>query len=362
MKTMPHISKTLDLVGRSVSNHPKFWVGLGNIESALLKPDIENIGINAPVYICGLARSGSTILLETLASLPGVATHRLRDFPFIFTPYWNQKAIGLNPLRDKTMRERAHGDGIMVSPDSPEAMEEMLWMAFFPHLHTPGENNLIKEINPAFDRFYRQHVQKLLLARKAKRFVAKNNYTITRLPYLQQLFPDARFVIPVRDPVTHIASLMRQHRRFYDAGRNDPRVANHMSMSGHFEFGLNRTPIHTGDDHAMHQIKRAWNNGEEVRGWALYWDMVYRFIHQQLEAQPVLASHALFIRFETLCGNPETMLRGLAAHTQLPLDEAAIASWSSKLRLPSYYEIALSAQETSLIRDITRNTAALYNY
>lgn len=40
------------------------------------------------MYIAGLARSGTTILLEKLATHPDVVTHRYRDDPPIFSPYW----------------------------------------------------------------------------------------------------------------------------------------------------------------------------------------------------------------------------------------------------------------------------------
>ncbi|MFO7905247.1 MAG: hypothetical protein R6U98_21465 [Pirellulaceae bacterium] len=79
-----------------------------------------------------MARSGTTILLEILASHSKVVTHQYRDFPGLFTPYWWGHA---NRLTSSSPAERAHGDRLLVSAQSPEAMEEMLWMAFFPHVH-----------------------------------------------------------------------------------------------------------------------------------------------------------------------------------------------------------------------------------
>src|SRR5262245_55876596 len=67
---------------------PRFWIRCGKIESALLAEVLEPISLRQPIYIAGLARSGSTVLLETVASFPGMAAHRYRDFPYVFTPYW----------------------------------------------------------------------------------------------------------------------------------------------------------------------------------------------------------------------------------------------------------------------------------
>lgn len=43
----------------------------------------------------------------------------------------------------------------MVTPSSPEAMEEMLWMTFFPHCHDPSGNHMLdgKTTNKAFEQF-----------------------------------------------------------------------------------------------------------------------------------------------------------------------------------------------------------------
>ena len=51
-----------------IANHQKFWIGLGNLETKVLADDIANIQVKAPIYVTGLARAGTTIALEILAS------------------------------------------------------------------------------------------------------------------------------------------------------------------------------------------------------------------------------------------------------------------------------------------------------
>ena len=70
---------------------------------------------------------------------------------------------------------------------------------------------------------------------------------LTRFAYLLRMFPDARFVVPVRDPRWHIASLMKQHRLFLDGQRDNPAAQRHLRRVGHFEFGTERRPIGIGD-------------------------------------------------------------------------------------------------------------------
>jgi hypothetical protein len=71
-----------------VDCHRKFWLGLGRLESSLLGPDLRAVPVTMPVYVCGLARSGSTLLHEIVAAPAGVATHRVKDYPMVYTPYW----------------------------------------------------------------------------------------------------------------------------------------------------------------------------------------------------------------------------------------------------------------------------------
>ena len=51
---------------------------------------LDAIPIDRPIFVTGLARSGTTILLTVLSRSAGVATHRYRDFPFLDIPLlWN---------------------------------------------------------------------------------------------------------------------------------------------------------------------------------------------------------------------------------------------------------------------------------
>src|SRR5579864_75011 len=270
-----HVPALLHFLGGFVNKHPRIWRWLGRRESAMLADALAPVRVEKPIYICGLARSGSTVLHEIISSHPDVATHRMKDFPLLFTPYWWRRATAKQPV--KAPRERAHQDRVMITTESPDALEEMLWMAFFPRCHDPAVSNVLnaEDKNPAFEAFYETHIRKLLLAEKKTRYAAKANYHVARLGYLARLFPDARFIIPLRAPATHVESLMRQHQLFSEGQREHPRALKYMQRSGHYEFGLDRRPMNLGDSERVGKIQEAWTAGEEVRGLAMYWDMVY---------------------------------------------------------------------------------------
>ena len=107
---------------------------LDKVENLLLSRKISNYLDGNNIYITGLARAGTTIVLEMLSKHPDVATHRYIHTPTAYLPYiWTNFArktkIFMNPV------ERLHQDGILVNRESPEALEEVFWRDNFLNLH-----------------------------------------------------------------------------------------------------------------------------------------------------------------------------------------------------------------------------------
>lgn len=341
----------------------RLWCRLGNIESTVCREKIEQIENRNPIFIAGLARAGSTILLEAIASHEQVVTHRYRDFWTIYAPYWWEQALQNVPRRNEAV-ERSHGDGIMVTPDSPEAMEEILWTAFFKNLHDPAECNVLdsQAKNARFERFYRDHIRKLLLARNRQRYASKGNYNVSRLEYLLTLFPDAKFVVPVRNPRTHIASLKKQHELLMAAAKAYPRSRSYLRRVGHFEFGADRVPINVGHSETIESIQSLWNSGEEVRGLSRYWAYIHGWLADRLESNARLRESTLLVKHEDLCGSPETRLRELMDHCELDDPESVVREFSGRLHTPTYYQPSFTAEEERAIVEETEGTAARFGY
>lgn len=362
MQSPFHVPAFLHVLGGLVENHPPFWLWLGRLESHLLAEEIRPISVRMPIYICGLARSGSTLLHEVVASHPHVATHRIKDYPMLFTPYWWRRANA--KTRPQTPRERLHRDGVLITSDSPDALEEMLWMAFFPRCHDPSISNILssEHRHPEFEDFYDRHIRKLLVAEGAARYAAKANYHVARLSYLIRLYPDARFLIPVRAPASHLASLLRQQRWFAQGQKKHPRALAYMRRSGHFEFGLDRRPMHLGDGERVRRIQSAWENGEEIRGLAIYWDMVYGYLARLLETDAAVRSATRVVRFESLRAAPYQTLRAAFAHCDLSDADSLVERHAAAIRSPTSDEGGFSSEELAIIRTETAGTARLWDY
>jgi hypothetical protein len=352
----------LHFLGGWVHRHPVFWRWLGRLESNLLADQIQQVPVHMPIYVAGLARSGSTLLHEIVCSHPHVATLRSKDYPMLFTPYWWRRATA--NMRPQPPRERPHRDGMMVTPDSPDALEEMVWMAFFSGCHDPSVSNLMgaDDSHASFEAFYNFHIRKLLLAERATRYAAKANYHVARLSYLIRLFPNARFVIPVRAPATHVESLLRQHDWFSRGQRQYPRALAFMRRSGHFEFGLDRRPMNLGDGERVRRILQAWADGEEVRGLAMYWRMVYEYLADLLDSNAAVRDATLVVRFEELCASPAETLRAVFRHCALPDAEHIVERHAPGIHAPTYYQSRLPPDDLAVIRSETCGTAGRWGF
>ncbi|TMW14213.1 sulfotransferase [Alloalcanivorax gelatiniphagus] len=354
----------MHLAGGWVHRHPRAWIKLGNLETRAVADAIEDLTVDRPLYVAGLARSGTTIVLEHLAGHPEVASHRYADFPFLPIPYWWNRWLSLVPGAHEEARERAHKDGIQVTSKSPEAFEEMLWMAFFPNAHDPDHSSVLgrDDRHPDFEAFYDQHIRKLLAIRERRRYLAKGNYNLARLGYLHRLYPDARFLVMIRDPVWHIASLMKQQALFVAGETAEPRALEHMRRVGHYEFGLDRRAINMGNDGETARITALWQSGQEVEGWARYWTAVYRQVADTLDADRALGQAALVVRYEDLCGDADHTLAGVFRHAELPLSDPERQRLASGLHAPTYYQPRFDERERALIEEITAPVARRFGY
>lgn len=343
-----------DKAGQFVKKHPQFMIKLGNRETTRLKDELLNISVKSPVYITGLARSGTTILLEILAVHPELVSFRYKDFPLVHIPYWWEKFLNRAGSTGINKVERAHKDRIKISPDSPEAMEEILWMSFDNDIHNPSINNILDEkyINDDFVEFYINNIKKVVLSRSGNRYLAKGNYNISRIKFLNKIFPDAKFVIAIRNPVDTIASLIKQHILFCEIENADKKVLKYMQTLGHFEFGLDRRPINFGNTETTREIQTLLNKKENVLGLAKLWTEVYSYVFELLKDKK-LNKNIILIDYDEFCKDSLSTLNKLYMHCELDCDKSRIIEQASTISAPTYYKHDFSNEEISIIENET---------
>ena len=97
---------------------------LFEIEKKIFLKGNDNFDINC-LFITGLPRSGSTILLNSLYQTNFFSSLKYSDMPFITCPnLWSKINFSKKNILN---HERAHKDGIKIDLQSPEAFEEVFW-------------------------------------------------------------------------------------------------------------------------------------------------------------------------------------------------------------------------------------------
>jgi len=294
-----------------------------SIEDRLLSKSVAEPAV-PPIFVTSLARGGTTALLNALHAIPGIATHTYRDMPFITSPrLWNRLSGGSR--RGVVRRKRAHGDGLEIDLDSPEAFEEIVWKMFWPEkfrgdtigLWTQGDRKADAE------QFFTRHMAKIVNARAVQansnleetwRYCSKNNANIARIPYLVEAYPGCRIVVPVRRPESHAASLLRQHKNFQKLQAEDGFTQRYMRDIGHFEFGRIHKPF------AFPGFDAGNYDPATPDYWLAYWIAAFTEVRNHV-------GHCYFVHQDSLRSAPQDTIIRLCDELAIPCDGMNFSSY-----------------------------------
>jgi Sulfotransferase family len=352
---------------RGVHAAAPLFVGLGNLESRMLARSLAKQRVDRPVYICGLPRAGTTVTLQMLSEHPDVVTHKYADFLMPYMPWvWNKVFPRIPVAAMRKPVPRIHRDRIEVTRDSAEMGEEILWEHFFPQVHDESTRNVLDATtsNQAFERFYREHLCKLALVRGRSRYVSKAIMCVVRMQYLRRLFPDARFLLYVRNPIDHVASLIKQDRIWAELEREDPRQIEIIELTGHHEFGPHQVMANVGNQQVLREIRRLFDEGRWAQSRARYWAYVYGFVTKQLDEDPELARRVCIVRYEDLCGDSLATIDRILAHSELEPESFAATrqAYGQKLSFPDYYKPAFDPDALTEIVTATSEVGKRFGY
>jgi hypothetical protein len=289
-----------------------------DLECALCKPDTEID--TRHVFVTGLARAGTTIVMRKLYQSHRFRSLTYRDMPFIMMPgVWKRLSAGARKAAIES--ERAHGDRLSVSFDSPEAFDEVFWRTFCQDDYIKDDRLIAHaatdDVKEQFSTFF-EHVISSGGggggggAGAPMRYLSKNNNNVLRMPTIKSALPDAVFVIPFRDPSQQAASLLNQHRRFCALHGKDAFTRQYMTWLGHHEFGSDHRPFrlaNVADRLDEFEI-------DDINYWLALWNMVYQSLKECAPAG------SLFVSYEELCADPVTHLRALCRAVDVPAPDA----------------------------------------
>lgn len=270
------------------------------------------------VIVTGLARAGTTALTQQLFQLGGFHSLAYTDMPFLLSPNRWRWLVG---KRRNTIRERAHGDRVLLSLDSVEALEEYFFRVFLQDSYIGPEALHPHQVSLEIADYYLKYQQLLgIRSTHTSWYLAKNNNFLLRYECLREHHPQLRVICLLRDPFTHAASLLRQHRRFSKFQQQDPFILEYMNWLGHHEFGLHHKPFVFGETPSSN------HSTDDIHYWLERWIDYYRQVGQ------LCGNNGFYlVAYESFSENPQAFLQKLTnllgrpcTVTELPLFEQTI--------------------------------------
>lgn len=254
----------------------------------------KNIG-SKKLFICGYARSGTTIILNTLYSSGYFTSLLYRDLPFILSPSINKFFIKFTNLNKKNKKyERSHLDGLYIDADTPEALEEVFWKVKLQDSYI--ENDYLKKniINSETLNEFEKYIT--LINNLDKIYLSKNNNNILRIEQLANL-KNSKIIIMIREPYFHAKSLLTQHISFCKQQNDDLFFEDYMNSIGHHEFGNNQKSFFSAPKIA---------NKENLSFWLSEWKKVYSIILK--EYLELNKNNIFFVTYEGFSSNKDLFI------------------------------------------------------
>lgn len=180
--------------------------------------------VKQPIFIVGHPRSGTTFFHDALNEMDNVVAPRMIDclYPYL-TKYFQFMLV---PILKNVLPETRLMDKMKVAWDSPQ--EEEFAMALMTRdtsvsfLFAPNKNQ--KELNPSIllnnervkSRWLKAHLRfakKIQSLHKGKTLVFKSPSNTARIKELLGIYPDAKFIHIVRNPLDVIPSTIHLYQK-----------------------------------------------------------------------------------------------------------------------------------------------------
>lgn len=243
-----------------------------------------------PMFVLGPPRCGTSLLYRCLGSHPDVGFINRGGRKFANHPRLGQALTRLGVLEDQPHEARP------------------IWDRFRPN---GPDTATAADADAETIAWYNEYVARLLVARRATRFVAKLPAHTLRVPWLDAVFPDAIFVQILRDWRAAVASTIVKRRKDAETGKWNFRGGWFGLMPPGWEAHVDEHPA----------LGAAWQ---------------YRVGHEVLEEQRQLyGDRFVQVGYEELCNAPQQTMGWLAERCGLRWDEEARAALPVDIHPPT---------------------------
>lgn len=263
-----------------------------------LSENFNKIKDHEHIFICGLARSGSTLLLKNIYNYFDFASFTYNDMPFVLSPNIYLSICKKFINRKNIKIERAHKDNVIISNKDPEAFEEIFWKFISNNKYINADSLEIYEYSTFELQEFVKLINLLLIKNNKNIYLSKNNNNILRINSIINVFPNSRILITFRNPIEHAQSLLNQHLNFTTLQKNDNFIMEYMSMIGHYEFGIEKKFFKFDNE------KNNYND-KNLNYWLYEWIRIYNFIFKKYKSN----KNVIFIDYNNYCNDKNFYLK-----------------------------------------------------
>lgn len=267
------------------------------------------------VIISGLARAGTTSLMNDLSGIADFATLNYANMPFLMCPgLWAK----IYKPKNNTLKERSHKDGIMIGLNSNEALEEFFFKVKANDSYVKESHLSAYSISQDDYDDYLDYQRNIKLDNN-KIYLAKNNNFILRYKSVREFNDNFLMVILFRDPLSHASSLLEKHLEYKLLQKEDPFVLEYMNWLGHHEFGLNQKPFMFSETEEIIQDDKA-----SLDYWLKIWMNYYSYV------LGISHPNTIFISYDTYCKNPKETIEYIVGKTSIATDLPDYQTFNNK--------------------------------
>ncbi|PLX16889.1 MAG: sulfotransferase family protein [Salinivirgaceae bacterium] len=316
-----------------------------NVANKLFKKEIKKIKkkqLNERqhfVIVSGLARAGTTSLMNDIAKVQGFTSLSYANMPFVMSPNIWRKFY--NPKSGK-LKERSHKDGIKIGYDSNEALEEFFFKAKAHDSFIQQDCLTEYEVSPETYNDYLNY-QTIIKLDDQKLYLAKNNNFILRYKSLRAFNDDFLMVIMYREPLAHAASLFEKHKEYKELQTKDPFVMEYMNWLGHHEFGLNQKFFKFQDSPYENNYEKNSLN-YWLKNWIYYYSYVIEIDHP----------NTILINYDDYCMSPEKVVGDVISKTPIEAKLPELKPFHNSRKINLDYNESLYEEAIRLFQKLNK--------
>lgn len=339
------------LHGYSLSQSPLF--NLSNklfeyLERSLLLPFYGSKPIERPIFIVGPFRSGTTILEKIVAEHPEIAHFMYITNVWYLAPvtgYTTMNLLLASGVLDRDSMLAVHNPRIEYMILSPYECE-WVWSQSSRGLWddrcqdvSAGEDFS----DPTFERYLRSMFQRHILIHRASRFLSKNPVNCLRIGYLHKLFPDARIITIVRNPLDTVLSHYQAAKRMEEIFHDDPETKHMLQDRLHMDLlsMVIKTPNYA---EAL-----ALNSEHRLLGIAKQWSEMQSAVLKTVAKTADLEEQVLSLRYEDFMAAPFQTLNRVWSFVGLADQSANRINMRYAERLKAPEPVALSDEDRKFL-------------